>query len=78
MVAAVHHQGAGRHHVGLNHIGEYLIEGDEGAFQLGIDKGWGPAFGARVSFACAVAKIRDPRQGATDEGGPARVFVLSQ
>ncbi|MFD9699930.1 hypothetical protein [Lentzea sp. NPDC059081] len=46
---------------GANHIGGYLVDGDEGSFQLGIDKAWGPAFGARVSFACAVAKIRDPR-----------------
>jgi hypothetical protein len=38
-----------------NNICGYLINGE----QFGIDKGWGPEFGARVNFACAVAKIRD-------------------
>ena len=45
--------------LGTNSIGGYLIDGDEGSFQLGVDKAWGPDFGARVSFACAVAKIRN-------------------
>jgi hypothetical protein len=41
--------------LGKNNICCYMI--DEGS--VGIDKEWGPTFGDRVNFACAVAKIRD-------------------
>src|SRR5690349_10455205 len=48
--------------LGTRQMGGYVISlPEDKSVQLGIDMIWGPAFEARVNFACAVAKIKDLR-----------------